>query len=65
VVLVVGDGEVEARTVTVNRRGDDAKPTVSLDVLAGELALEISERRISDHVLAALRADADGDGDEG
>jgi threonyl-tRNA synthetase len=59
VVLVVGDGEVEERQVTVNRRGDDAKPTLSLDVLADELALEIATRKISDHVVAALQADAD------
>ncbi|MCW2955220.1 MAG: threonyl-tRNA synthetase [Thermoleophilia bacterium] len=51
VVLVVGDAETESRTVTVNRRGSDDKPTVSIDVLVEELSVEVAERRISDHVL--------------
>ena len=57
IVLVVGDGEVEARTVAVNRRGDDAKPTVPLSQLVEDVAEEVAERRISEHVLQALRAD--------
>jgi len=61
VVLVVGDGEVDARTVTVNRRGTDDKPTVSLDVLAEQVTLEVAERRLSDHVRAALAAGAADD----
>ena len=54
VVLVVGDSEVENRTVTVNRRGSDDMPSVSVDALVEELALEVAERRLSDHVVAAL-----------
>jgi threonyl-tRNA synthetase len=54
VVLVVGDSEVEQRTVTVNRRGDDSKPTVPFEQLVDEVAVEVAERRLSDHVVAAL-----------
>ncbi|MCW2973512.1 MAG: thrS [Thermoleophilia bacterium] len=50
IVLVVGDGEAEARTVTVNRRGNDERPTVSIEALVAEVAAEVEERRISDHV---------------
>jgi threonyl-tRNA synthetase len=57
VVLVVGDGEVEERTVTVNRRGDDSKPTVALDELVEDVAREVAARELSDHVRAALAAD--------
>jgi threonyl-tRNA synthetase len=56
IVLVVGDAEVEARSVTVNRRGDDAKPTVPLEELVEQVAAEVAERRLSDHVVAALQA---------
>ncbi|MCW2923957.1 MAG: threonyl-tRNA synthetase [Thermoleophilia bacterium] len=58
IVLVVGDAEAEGRTVTVNRRGDDAKPTISLDELVEQVSTEVAERRLSDHVAQALRADA-------
>jgi threonyl-tRNA synthetase len=54
VVLVVGDSELEQRTVPVNRRGDDAKPTVPLDQLVAEVSAEVAERRLSAHVVAAL-----------
>ena len=57
IVLVVGDSEVEARSVTVNRRGDDEKVTMAVDELVEQVATEVSERRLSDHVVAALRAD--------
>jgi threonyl-tRNA synthetase len=57
VVLVVGDSEVEQRTVTVNRRGDDSKPTVPLDELVAEVVAEVDSRKLSDHVVAALRAE--------
>ncbi|MBC7461876.1 MAG: threonine--tRNA ligase [Thermoleophilia bacterium] len=50
VVLVVGDGEVERRTVTVNRRGNEDRPTVSIDQLVGEVVAEVAERRLSAHV---------------
>jgi threonyl-tRNA synthetase len=62
VVLVVGDGEVDARTVTVNRRGSDDKPTVALDALVADVAAEVEERRLSDHVRAALAADTADEG---
>jgi threonyl-tRNA synthetase len=58
VVLVVGDSEVENRTVTVNRRGSDDKPTVPVDALVEDVAAEVDERRLSDHVRAALAGDA-------
>ena len=50
VVLVVGDSEAERRTVTVNRRGDEAKPTMALDELVTQVVAEVAERRLSDHV---------------
>jgi threonyl-tRNA synthetase len=58
IVLVVGDSEVEARSVTVNRRGDDAKTTMPVDELVDLVAAEVAERRLSDHVVAALQGAA-------
>ncbi|MCW2926247.1 MAG: thrS, partial [Thermoleophilia bacterium] len=58
VVLVVGDGEVEAGTVTVNRRGVEDRPTVALSELLEQVTEEVRERRISDHVLAALNGES-------
>ena len=60
VVLVVGDSEAETRTVTVNRRGDDAKPTMPLAQLVEQVAAEVAARSIPEHVLAAVGAGVDG-----
>ncbi len=54
IVLVLGDSEVDSRSVTVNRRGSDDKPTIPLDQLVDEVSAEVAERRLSDHVRAAL-----------
>ena len=53
-VLVVGDSEMEERTVTVNRRGVDTKETIALDTLVAQVEAEVAERRLSEHVRAAL-----------
>ncbi len=55
IVLVVGDAEVEARSVTVNRRGEDAKTTMPVAELVELVTAEVAERKLSDHVVAALQ----------
>ncbi len=46
-ILVVGDADVAAGTVGVNRRGSEGdRRGVALDAFAGELAAEIAERRL-------------------
>ena len=55
IVLVVGDSEVEGRTVTVNRRGDDTKQSMPVAELVALVAEEVAERRLSDHVRATLQ----------
>jgi threonyl-tRNA synthetase len=50
VMLVLGDREIEARAATVRRRGAEkgaAQETVGWDELAGQLATEVAERRVS------------------
>jgi threonyl-tRNA synthetase len=54
IVVVIGDSEVEARIVTVNRRGSEHKQQLQLDAFVDEVATEVDERRLSDHVRAAL-----------
>jgi threonyl-tRNA synthetase len=54
VVLVVGDAEAAGRQVTVNRRGEEGKPTVNLDELVQSLVQEVAERKLSDHVRDGL-----------
>ncbi len=54
IVLVIGDAEADARTVTLNRRGSDDKPTIPLADLIDDVACEVAERRLSDHVRASL-----------
>jgi threonyl-tRNA synthetase len=45
-VLVVGDSDVENRTVGVNRRGtDDPERDVPLETCVAELAAEVAEHR--------------------
>lgn len=63
VIAVVGDAEVDARTVTVNRRGVDDKRSMSVDELVADVTREIEERRLSDHVRAALGRTDDGAGE--
>ncbi|HZV03151.1 MAG TPA: threonine--tRNA ligase [Planctomycetota bacterium] len=43
-VLVVGDKEAQAKTVTVRRRGSDRQTTVSLDEFVGRAKTEIARR---------------------
>ncbi|MCB0878297.1 MAG: threonine--tRNA ligase [Thermoleophilia bacterium] len=57
IVVVIGDSEVEGGTVTVNRRGSDDKQVMAVDELVEAVAAEVAERRLSDHVRAALDAD--------
>jgi threonyl-tRNA synthetase len=48
-MLVLGDREVEARSVTVRRRGaakDAAQETLGWEALADQLAREVAERRV-------------------
>jgi len=50
VMLVLGDREAEARTATVRRRGAEkgaAQETLGWDDLAGQLAAEVRDRRVS------------------
>jgi threonyl-tRNA synthetase len=44
--LVVGDSEVEARTVAVRRRTGEQRKDVPLDEFVRELAAEVAERRV-------------------
>jgi threonyl-tRNA synthetase len=59
IVLVIGDAEVEERTVTVNRRGNEEKRSMSVADLAEDVVSEVAERRLSEHVLRALEAGND------
>ena len=54
VLLVVGDAEVEAGTVSVRRRAVAEQESMSLEAIADDLLAEHVERRLSHHVRDAL-----------